>query len=222
MKNDRAVSILKMAAGNFLSDINRDVEIEFSDDELFGHGSMEYKDGKALIKVGMPEQPKSFFRQNRNMSDHEFTKISITLFHELGHLSRLLSKDTSEELRISELSKYGNDTYYRHNWHRLLHEIDAEYTGISSTWSLLEDHFPQDADRLMFDHLTDRAAHTVYMVDLPEHGFRSRAHVDMLFDQAYDRSYRELPPGFLRSDDDTARLFTNGCGTLDPGWAPFL
>lgn len=208
MKTDKAISILRDAAENYLGPAKSHVEIDFSEKELFGHGKIESKDGKAHILIGMPHRSKSFFQQNKRMSNTEFTKVAVTLFHELGHYSRSVSKDTPKEICMSELSKYGNEKYYIHNWHMLLHEIDAEYIGITSAWSMLKNVYPDKADKLMLDHLTDRAQNTVYMIHMPEEGFTSKTQINSLFEQAYDNASRTLPLGFLRSDDEVARMCT--------------
>lgn len=102
----------------------------------------------------------------------------------------------------------------------LPHEIDAEYTGVMAMWDKLSELYPNKADRLMLEHLMDRAANTVYMIDLPEEGFQSQEQVETLFEQAYDNAFRELPPGFLRSEDETARMLTTEDRVLRPEYAP--
>lgn len=104
------------------------------------------------------------------------------------------------------------------------HEIDAEYTGVMSMWAYLGRECPDDADRLMFDYLTYKASNTIYIFNIPEDGFHSKEQVELLFENAYNKSVKEkryLPADFLKSDDEIARLFTTESGILNTDYAPF-
>lgn len=130
------------------------------------------------------------------IKDSDFVKIGVTTFHELTHCKRSLSDNTPKEIQISDLSKCYNKEYYYAEHHKLPHEIDAEYSGVMSMWSLLEREWPDDADRLMFDYLdyrTEKSGQTrkLYMIERPEYGFQSKQQVKDLFNEAYEKSLTE-------------------------------
>lgn len=92
------------------------------------------------------------------VSDMDFLHITATLFHLFGHHGQLTSKDTPKEILISSLSIYGNKMYYRLNWSNLLHEIDAEYTGVMSMLEHINTICPKHGEKLFLQYMSLRAS----------------------------------------------------------------
>lgn len=196
--------------------LNNEITLKYDPTVEIGFGSTNSEQQEIIVGIKpFGNGPISSFRQ---IPDKYFVKAGIVLFHELTHHIQNTDK-ASKDIQMSMLSKHGNSDYYYHNHQSLLHEIDAEYTGIMTMWGRLSEIYPNKADRLMLDHLTDRVTNTVYMIDPPKEGFTSRKQVETLFEQAYDNAFRELPPGFLRSDDETARMLTTEDRVLRPEYA---
>lgn len=204
---------------------HQNIDVHFHDRLFIGQGMTEY-DGNGLyhINIGIAPLSRSFLARNQIIKDSDFIKMGVTMFHEIAHYERSISDETPIEILISDLSKYNNDQFYLQHWHRLPHEIDAEYTGVITMWEHLETIYPNDADRLMIKYLTDRATLTNYMIDVPEDGFRSREQVETLFDTAYDSALNDkqvLPKDFLRSNDEIAKLLTTDERIIRTEYYPF-
>lgn len=157
--------------------------------------------------------PRLFFTRNNMMTDSDFVKIGVTMFHELAHYSQNVDSDVPKEILFSDLSKYRNRQYYKDKWHRMPHEVDAE---ISS----------DTADMLMLDRLSDRTkpGKTKYMPQKPNDGFQSKEQADSLFETAYNNSLtikRVLSDEFLRSSDEIAQMLTDGDGIIRMEYYPF-
>lgn len=190
--------------------LENNAQLIFSNKKPFGEGEIRNNtksNSKPQIIVGTGIKNGSSILEKFQVNDLDFVKLGVTMFHEIGHYERSFKKPT-KELQISELSKFGNAEYYEYNWQNMQHEIDAEYTGIMSMWKKMKEFVPDKADKLMLEHLTDRARNTVYMIRMPKEGFTSKTQINSLFEQAYDNASRTLPLGFLRSDDEIARMCT--------------
>lgn len=175
------------------------------------------------IYIGIDPHSTSIFSRSKLMSDYDFIKISITAFHELAHFDQETSDNASKEILTSLLSKCYNWKYYRANWEKFPHEINAEYKGVMTVWNRLQDlceeRFQgedakekgrQMADQLMLDYLTNKAENFVYIFEVPEGGLQSKEQVEALFEEAYNKSLnekRDLPQNFLRMEGDVAKLF---------------
>lgn len=217
MQNKKVFNLLNGWAKSYLQSNNYDMQIRFNEDIPMGNGTTN--EDIHNITIGIHPVKLNGLSKYQQIEDNQFVKIGITMFHELSHHEQKTNDNIPKEIILSDLSKYGNLQYYKKNWYQMPHEIDAEYGGVMQMWSKLKGEFPDKADRLMLDHLTYRAENTLYMINMPEEGFTSREQIDTLFDQAYDRSlserfeedvcYRKLPSGFLRSDDEVAKLLTN-------------
>lgn len=198
------------------------IDLQFSNEYKICSGKTEYTNtcNMPVITVGIYPLSMSFPGLYSPITDSDFVKIGVTTFHELTHCKRSLSDVTPKEILTSDLSKCYNEDYYYTTHHKLPHEIDAEYTGVMSMWSILENEWPDDADRLMFDYLNYRTekfgnVRKLYMIERPEDGFQSKQQVKDLFNEAYEKSLtrsRSLPEGFLTYDGDTSRLLATDDG----------
>lgn len=216
LQNEQAFRLLNTWANK--NNENK-IPIEFSKEIGIGNGNSKFSNRKLqCIEIGIYPLTGSISDRDKIMKDSDFVTIGITMFHEIAHYDQKLSLNISKEILISELSKFGNSQYYHDNWHKLAHEIDAEYTGIITMWEHLDSIYPDDADIFMLDRLADRTMpdKTPYIIQKPENGFQSKEQIEELFEKAYDESLiskRELTPKFLRSGDEIAQLFTyNGSG----------
>lgn len=229
MKNNAVLKLSVKSAVKMLQKwkseyVSADIDLQFSDQYKICSGKTEYTDihNTPTVIVGMYPLPMSFPSTYLPIKDSDFVRIGVTTFHELTHCKRSLSDNTPKEIQISDLSKCYNKEYYYAEHHKLPHEIDAEYSGVMSMWSLLERDWPDAADRLMFDYLDDRTEKSVqrrklYMIEKPECGFQSKQQVKDLFNEAYEKSLtekRSLPDRFISYDGDTSRVLAtdNGYG----------
>ena len=217
MQNNKVFRLFKIWTDTYLDEHNTKIKLVF--DETLSMGFGNCNEDKNTITIGIEPYKRNLLSKYQQVKDSDFVKMGVTLFHELTHHIQNMD-NISKDIQMSMLSKHGNPNYYYHNHQSLLHEIDAEYTGIMTMWGRLSEIYPDKADRLMLEHLTGRATDTVYMIGLPKEGFQSRKQVETLFEQAYDNASRELPPGFLRSDDETARMLTTKDRVLCPEYAP--
>lgn len=217
MQNNKVFQLFKAWTKSYSTDNKNEIKLIFDENTPMGFGSCNKDEN--IITVGIEPYKRNLISKYQPIKDSDFIRMGVTLFHELTHYEQKTQDNAVKEITISELSKYGNPDYYLYNHHRLLHEIDAEHTGIMTMWGRLSEIYPNKADKLMLDHLTDRVTNTVYMIDQPKEGFTSREQVETLFEQAYDNSVRELPPGFLRSDDETAHMLTTEDRVLRPEYA---
>lgn len=197
--------------------LDNKMTLKYESTVKIGFGSTDSE--RQEIVIGIKPFGNRLIASFQQIPDKYFVKAGIVLFHELTHHIQN-TDNTPKDIQMSMLSKHGNPHYYYHNHQAMLHEIDAEYNGIMTMWDRLDELYPDKADRLMLEHLTGRAADTVYMIGLPKEGFQSREQVEALFEQAYDNASRELPPGFLRSDDETARMLTTKDRVLRPEYVP--
>lgn len=196
-------------------------KILYDENMPIGEGQTRYKNDELTnITIGIYPLSLSFPARRLSIKDSDFVSIGATLFHEFRHCKCLITDDTSKEILISDLSKCYNDEYYYAEHHRLPHEIDAEYNGVMSMWSALENEWPGLADQLMIDYLNDRTESSdrvkkLYMIERPECGFQSKQQVKDLFEDAYEKSLtekRRLPNGFIGYKGDTSRLLATDDG----------
>lgn len=216
----------------YTSEYPKIINISYDKDVSLGEGETHYDDNGVPIEImiGMSSL-NMLFHKYLPISDADFVKMGVTTFHELTHCRRSLYDDTPKEILVSDLSKCYNQYYYDTVHHLLPHEIDAEYGGVMPMWSILEDEWPDDADSLMFEYLNNKTrsserTKSLYVIEHPEGGFRSKQQVKDLFDEAYERSLagkRRLPDTFFNIDitDDVSRLLTADSGFgIRPEYAP--
>lgn len=216
-----AIQKLKQWSAQYMFDHTHDINIMYDKDEPLCAGVTQYRNGIPVsVSVGISPLTTTFPVKYLPIKDSDFVKIGVTTFHELTHCKRSLSDNTPKEIQISDLSKCYNKEYYYAEHHKLPHEIDAEYSGVMSMWSLLEREWPDDADRLMFDYLdyrTEKSGQTrkLYMIERPEYGFQSKQQVKDLFNEAYEKSLTEkcsLPDRFISYDGDTSKVLATDDG----------
>lgn len=217
-----AVEKLKHWTDEYMSDYSKTVDIIYDKNEILGKGNTQYDDNgiPTNVIVGIFPLSASFPERYFPIKDSDFVKLGTTMFHEFSHCRRSMSDLTPKEILISDLSKCHNKDYYYAVHHLLPHEIDAEYSGVMSMWSALENEYPDIADQLMFDYLDYRTAGSektkkLYMVERPDDGFQSKQQVKDLFNKAYEKSLtgkRNFPDTFLSYDGDTSKLLATNDG----------
>lgn len=216
-----AIQKLKGWSKQYMYGFDRNINIIYNKKEPLCTGDIWYDNGSPInINVGIYPLTTAFPVRHLPIKDSDFVKMGVTTFHELTHCKRSMSEKTSKEILISDLSKCYNDEYYYAEHHRLPHEIDAEYNGVMSMWSALENEWPGLADKLMIDYLNDRTESSdrvkkLYMIERPECGFQSKQQVKDLFEDAYEKSLtekRRLPNGFIGYKGDTSRLLATDDG----------
>lgn len=164
-----AIEKLKQWSAEYMSDYTYNINIIYDKDRFLCTGVTQYDDNgiPMNVNVGIAPLTTTFPARYRPITDSDFVKMGVTTFHELTHCKRSLSDTTSKEIRISDLSKCYNEDYYYTTHHKLPHEIDAEFVGIMSMWSALENEWPDDADRLMFDYLDYRTEKSGNVIKKP-------------------------------------------------------
>lgn len=198
------------------------VDLKFVNDIMLGEGMMRYYEhsDSADMYIGISPLSISFFDRYMPITDSDFVLMGVTFFHEMAHYQDHISDHTDTNVLISDLSVQYNIDYYHSTHHKLPHEIKAEYRGIMSMWSVLENEYPEHADSLMFDYLNYRTMHSnrtrkLYVIERPDDGFQSKQQVKDLFDDVYEKSLinkRKLPNGFLASSDDASCLIATNDG----------
>lgn len=226
LRNRDGFKIIETLTHKQINNINPSIKFHFSSAWSLGFGSIELNNvtGEQQIVVGTYPLSQSFSKMYSPMADLDFVTMGIITFHELTHMEQHISLDTQKNLLISDLSKHQNDKYYKENWNKFPFEIDAEYTGVITMWSHLKAFSPEHADHLMLERLTHRAEKTKYMINVPEGGLKFREQIEILFENAYNRSLdnkRDLPVQFLRFDDEVSQLLTVDRGILDRRYEPF-
>lgn len=168
MQNNKVFQLFKAWTKSYSADNKNEIKLIFDENTPVGFGSCNKDEN--IITVGIEPYKRNLISKYQPIKDSDFIRMGVTLFHELTHYEQKTQDNAVKEITISELSKYGNPDYYLYNHHRLLHEIDAEHTGIMTMWGRLSEIYPNKADKLMLDHLTDRVTNTVYMIDQPKEG----------------------------------------------------
>lgn len=217
-----AIEKLKQWSAEYMSDCAHNINIVYDKDRPLCTGTTQYDDNgiPVNVNIGIAPLTTAFPARYRSITDSDFVKMGVTTFHELTHCEMSLSNSTPKEILISDLSKCYNEDYYYAVHHKLPHEIDAEYNGVMTMWSILENEWPDAADRLMFDYLDYRTEkfgniRKLYMIERPEGGFQSKQQVKDLFDEAYEKSLtrcRSLPEEFLTYGGDTSKLLATDDG----------
>lgn len=225
LTKSEALKILQCLSDRVLVHETYCVMVDFSDKFNLGSGSMIRRAHSKTCTVIVGTNADNLFTvDNENsLPDIHFVKMTETLFHEIAHYKRSVNGFTSD-ISLSELSKEGNPNYYEANWAKFPHEIDAEFTGVMSTWGFLEEFYPRHADRLMLEFLHDKVNGKTYPIKEPEGGFQSKGQVSALFEEAYEKALhekREFPIGHQRFDDEFMKMFKTQDGVMDSRYVPF-
>lgn len=221
LNTKRMINILSLWSDPFMQD---DDIITFSNNFPIGKGETRRRDdNKISIFVGIGSLQTDIPKCYRPINDEDFMTIGTVMFHELMHYKRMTTDKGPKEIQISDLSKYNNYNYYICNHDIMPHEIEAEYSGVTTMWDYLNHLSPKYADELMFNHLTRRTTKTSYSIPYPEGGFTSRDQVENLFEDAYEKSLtskRNLPPGYLKMTDEISMMLSDGIGFPRMEYAP--
>lgn len=208
----RGTDILRSWSTSFIQ--NNDTMI-FSNKLPIGSGKTQRYDDKILITVGIGSLQTNIPGYYHHLDDIDFITIGTTMFHEFAHYKCMTENKSSKEIQMSDLSKYNNMSYYDYNHDIMPHEIEAEYSGVTTMWDYLNHLSPKYADELMFNHLTRRTTETIYSFPHPDGGFTSREQVENLFEDAYEKSLtskRILPSGYLKMTDEISMMLSDGTG----------
>lgn len=195
---------------------NTIIKLQYDPDKRIVSGNTTPKNNGHEIILGTSNSSIKDIYSFGWMTDIDFIKLSVTLFHELSHCDQFTT-GTSKEIQLSSLSKCNNKDYYYDNWEIMPHEIDAEYNGVMYMWDKLEELWPTKADKLMFEYLQGREydkeqGRKIYIIKEPKDGYQSKEQVQKLFEQAYERA-KEQPKRFdlyalakNMDDNEIARL----------------
>lgn len=200
----------------------RPAEVSFVDSLGLGFGVTHEYEGPVLqmdIGVGGLSGTYGLFRGR--VDDLSFVTAAVALYHEYDHYVQRYGGQPDVELAVSELSCFGNDSYYFHAHSELPHEIFAEYSGVMAAWDVFDKLFPERADACMLSYVNFKAANTTYMIR-PVFGksnglYASRDEVEAAFDAAMDKSlndFRKAQVGLRTYDDLVSRLLVPDANRL--------
>ena len=144
--------------------------------------------------------PKHFL--NPTVSDTDFAKIIINMYHEHMHCmqkNNLFKQEHPDENSMNQMIQeiacmYSNDYYldgsnYRFN----ANEIQAEQYGIESAYEYLCDEFPDvhpdQLESIIVDIVNEKARMTSYFIK--DKQYASVDEILSAFDDAYDKSFME-------------------------------
>lgn len=230
MRNEYVFTQLTKWANKVLKqDENKDWPciLKFAKNRLPGKGALGYnkKTNTYELSLGVGDLTEHSILKTLFISQKDFVKMDVALFHELAHYDQHTKNDTAQTSVISLIATSNNDDYYDAYRFQFPHEIEAEYSGIASMHKHLKTIFsPEKADALIFAYLDYRTKETQYMISPKEGGFHSMEEVEEAFDTAYKLSLiteRKLPDGYLNSSDDVPRLITISDGVMDRNYVPF-
>lgn len=200
----------------------RQLKILLTDGLKIGDGiSQQDMGNNHIIMMGM--HPYSLSEKDRRMADMDFVKMGTTFFHELAHYEDDVSGRMSKEDAITCISKFHNIDYHKKNWNKMSHEISAEYRGVMSMWAQMEQMYPDDADRLMLERLTEWAKNTNYILKAPKDRFTSKTQVKFLFHRAAIERMNEkkdLPDAFRGCRDEVVQMLTDEYGNIRTEYGP--
>ena len=139
LKNKEVFKLLNNWSDDMLKTTEIPVNFKFSDNLSIGRGLPQpVNKGLHLINVGIRPLSMSVFTRNQIVTDLDFLRIGAAMFHEFEHYRQITFKNIPKEILIGDLSKYKSMEYYNAVWHRMPHEIDAEYIGVMSMWEYVE------------------------------------------------------------------------------------
>lgn len=186
--------------------------------------------GRVIVGVG------TLFKGvfNNRINDLDVVRTGVALYHELTYYHQDVNGLVSVEDAIGSLSGVGNKTLYELDRLRKPHEVQAEYTGVMSMWSVSNDVYGDDlANKCIVDYLNSRCNSvietyyferddtTVFVVSE-----NLKRDVEDAFEQAYDRSLngeRHIVTNLSKLSDESARLVSPGSDFRDSSnkFAPF-
>lgn len=174
--------------------------------------------GLSDIKIGL----------SRYVSDLNFTRAIVALFHEDRHACNVLrgyagvtgNKGDDILLSLSYLAKQGNEGYYLDGYSKCLYEIDAEHSGVDDAYDYLKSMFPEKADKMICEYVNWRVDNSTYFISPAQRGnrkFRSIEEIDASFEKAFDEAkvskkyYRDV----CKKSDEVMKLLVR------PEWKSF-
>lgn len=179
------MKLFDMQVDNYVLEHNITVTLQYTSDMSAGNSLSHHTCDKHDIMLGTGT---SFESEDSLILNSVFTKLCVALFREFGHCDQFVSCG-SMDIVTSIISVYRNETYHEANKNVLLHEIDAEYTGIINTWNILDKLFGKISDIFIFDYMRERInGKAGYMITEPNERFSSREQIERLFKQAFENS----------------------------------
>lgn len=96
-----------------------------------------------------------------NQDVQGLTSVLVALYHEAEHVAQEYDDRSEDNFSLShiysKLARYGNDELYYQNYYYNINELDAEISGIVSTYDALSMEFGQEnAEQIMLDFINDK------------------------------------------------------------------
>lgn len=191
--------------GNTLFSSNN-IKYELSDNRSIYNASTYYDDnGYATnIKIGTQEinHPKSFLQRiNRTISDKDFMRVIMNIYHEYTHCIQKNQTFRQENLNeyerqqmTHELACIDNPEYYKDNgnYSKDANEIQAEYYGVQSTYKYMRKSFPdippEYIESIILKIVNEKIMHSTYFLKQTK-PFTSLDDVCTAFEDAYEKSF---------------------------------
>lgn len=221
--NDRKLCLDRRKAARLLVDVanglprygGRDIDVEFDTARLVGNAVTDnFTQPVSTMSIGVAGLSGRYDFGFLPVTDRQFTKAIVSLFHEYGHYLQNYGTMQSVETAVSEASVVKNVLYYKSNWNVLPHEIMAESAGVLLAWDAMTAMFPGRADDAMLDYVNARAADTMYMIPVKDGGYQSRCDVENAFSEAMDRSLnnpRKPDSSLQRPENEISAFLKQGC-----------
>lgn len=205
------------------------VSISITNNVFVGQGiAFDSMDQKFYAKVGIKGLSDIKVGFSRYVSDLNFTRVVVSLYHEYRHLYNASvgyqgvtdNPDDDILLSLSYLAKQGNEGYYLDGYSKCLYEIDAEYSGVDDAYDYLKSMFPEKADKMICEYVNWRVDNSTYFISPEQRGnekFRSIGEIDASFEKAFDEAkvakkyYRDV----CKKSDEVMKLLVR------PEWKPF-
>lgn len=138
------------------------LSVELNKDISVDQGFYKYRQKSAVVGAAAlyGSGLKSLFR----VSDMDFTRAVVALYHEYGHHLDNVDPKTSKEVVLSTISTFHNRGYRIHGWSEFPHEISAERTGVSYAYRVMEGLFGKCGANCVLDYVRDKISNTSYVL----------------------------------------------------------
>ena len=207
------------------------IDVMFDRGMKVGDGFFEPRaDGRHRLIMGI--WPYSISDNTTILTNRDILKLDMTAEHELIHHTQYMYDDRLKDDIICEISKCHNIRYYRNNWSRMPHEIDAEFRSTMITIDDMRETYPKiiderihmtEGEAMVLARLTERARNGNYILDPPKEPFSSKMQVRLLFRIAEKNRPNErkgLPLEFLHSNDEVAQMLVDENKIVRPEYIP--
>ena len=197
---------LKTLSNNLFTQYN--ISCTLTNKLVYGNGSTHTNETGMVSHVSistaniMPVRKSIAQLINPTVSDTDFAKIIINMYHEHMHCiqkNQIFKQEHLDENSMNQIIQeiacmYSNDYYLNGSNYRFnANEIQAEQYGIESAYEYLCDEFPDvPADQLesiIVDIVNEKAHMTSYFIK--DKQYTSVDEILSAFDDAYDKSFME-------------------------------